>query len=96
MPRQTRLGDKDTGHDACPPRGLAEGSSNVLVNGLPAGRVGDAYAAHGCPDHAPHSGVIASGSATVFINGRQAGRIGDPVSCGGSVAEGSPDVLVGG
>ena len=96
MPAQTRLGDLDTGHDACPPRPLVTASTNVFINGKGAGRVNDSYAAHGCPVHAPHTGGIASGSATVFINGRSAGRIGDPVSCGGSVAEGSPDVFVGG
>lgn len=96
MPAQTRMGDIDTGHDDCPPRALVEGSPNVFVNGIAAGRVGDSYASHGCPAHAPHSGVIASGSASVFINGRPAGRIGDPVSCGGAVAVGSSNVFMGG
>ena len=96
MPAQTRVGDNDTGHDACPPRPLAEGSPDVFVNGIEAGRVGDSYAAHGCDVHPPHTGVIASGSGTVFINGCAAGRVGDAVSCGGSVAVGSPDVIVGG
>lgn len=96
MPAQTRIGDTNTGHDACPPTSLSSGSPNVFINGIPAGRVGDSYISHGCPDHPPHSGVIASGSSTVFINGIPAGRIGDPVSCGGSVAEGSPNVFVGG
>lgn len=96
MPAQTRVGDNDTGHDACPPRPLAEGSPNVFVNGIAAGRVGDTYAAHGCDVHPSHTGVIASGSGTVFINGRAAGRVGDAVSCGGSVAVGSPNVIVGG
>nr|DAL91830.1 MAG TPA: Baseplate wedge protein [Caudoviricetes sp.] len=40
--------------------------------------------------------MIASGSVTVFINGRAAGRIGDAVSCGGRVAVGSSNVLIGG
>ena len=96
MPEVTRLGDNNTGHDSCPPVALASGSPNVIVNGKLAGRVGDSYEVHSCPDHGPHSGVISSGSSTVFINGRAAGRIGDPVSCGGSVAEGSPNVFVGG
>ena len=95
MPAQTRLGDNDTGHDACPPTALASASPNVFVNGLAAGRVSDPYVAHGCVAHPPHVGTIASGSATVFINGLAAGRIGDPVSCGGSVAEGSGNVFVG-
>ena len=96
MPASTRQGDNDTGHDACPPRGLAECSGNVYINGKGAGRVGDNYPAHGCPVHPPHSGNIAAGSETVYINGRAAGRIGDPVSCGGRVAIGSGNVFIGG
>nr|DAP37332.1 MAG TPA: Baseplate wedge protein [Caudoviricetes sp.] len=96
MPNATRLGDMDTGHDACAPTALISASSNVIINGKGAGRVGDSYAAHGCVVHPSHSGTIASGSTTVFINGKPAGRIGDSVSCGGSVAEGSGDVIVGG
>lgn len=96
MSAATRLGDSDTGHDACPATDLVSASPDVIINGKGAGRVGDSYAAHGCIDHPSHSGVIASGSTTVFINGRPAGRIGDPVSCGGTVAQGSSNVSIGG
>lgn len=96
MSNATRLGDLDTGHDACPPTGLITASSNVFINGKGAGRVGDSYAAHGCIVHPSHSGVVASGSSSVFINGQPAARIGDSVSCGGTVAEGSPNVYIGG
>lgn len=96
MSNATRLGDLDTGHDACPATALVSASPNVFINGKAAGRVGDSYAVHGCVSHASHSGVIAAGSASVFINGKAAGRIGDPVSCGGSVAEGSSNVFIGG
>ena len=96
MPKATRKGDKNTGHDACPPIELSEGSDNVFINGKPAGRMGDAYPIHGCDEHAPHIGVIAEGSGTVFINGKPAGRVDDPVSCGGNVAEGSDNVFIGG
>lgn len=96
MPLATRLGDDDTGHDACPPTALNSASSNVIINGKGTGRVDDSYAPHGCIVHPSHSGVIASGSSTVFINGKAAGRIGDAVSCGGSVAQGSDNVLIGG
>ncbi|MBQ3435327.1 MAG: PAAR domain-containing protein [Selenomonadaceae bacterium] len=95
MPRATRLGDCDTGHDFCPPRPLVSASPNVFINGKNAGRTGDSYALHKCPLHKPHVGHIASGSASVYINGKSAGRIGDAVSCGGSVAEGSRDVYIG-
>ncbi len=96
MSNATRLGDNDTGHDACAPTALATGSPNVFINGRAAGRVGDSYAAHDCINHPSHSGTIASGSASVFINGKAAGRVGDAVSCGGSVAEGSSNVFIGG
>lgn len=91
MSNATRLGDLDTGHDACAPTALVSASPNVYINGRAAGRVGDSYAPHGT-----HSGTIASGSASVFINGKAAGRVGDPVSCGGTVAEGSSNVFIGG
>lgn len=95
MPGQTRIGDCCTGHDACGPRPLASGSNNVFVNGKPAGRCyQDRYALHGCDDHSPHSGFVVGGSSNVFINGKPAARIGDGVSCGSSVMQGSPNVIV--
>ena len=97
MPAATRQGDMDTGHDLCPPRALEGCSPNVIINGRGAGRQGDNYPPHGCIIHnPPHDGVIASGSSTVYINGRRAARVGDSVSCGGSVATGSPSVIIGG
>ena len=91
-----RLGDLNTGHDSCAPVPLSTASNNVLVNGKGAGRQGDSYASHGCDVHPGHSGSVSAGSGTVFVNGRPFARIGDTVSCGGSAAEGSPDVFVGG
>ncbi len=96
MPKATRLGDKNTGHDACPPTALVTASTNVFINGRGAGRVGDTYAAHDCGIHPIHQGAISSGSSSVFINRKAAARVGDGVSCGGSVAEGSPNVIIGG
>ncbi|MGN0903122.1 MAG: PAAR domain-containing protein [Succinivibrio sp.] len=95
MPAVTRVGDVNTGHDACPPTALASGSSNVFVNGISVGRVGDPYNPHGCIAHIPHVGNIASGAPHVFVNGKAVGRVGDPVTCGGSVATGSSNVFVG-
>ncbi len=96
MPAATRLGDNNTGHDACPGVPLSGASGDVFINGKGAGRVGDPYASHSCPDHAPHVGNISSGSSSVSIDAIPAGRVGDAVSCGGSVAEGSPNVSIGG
>ena len=96
MPAITRLGDLDTGHDACPPTALNGASPNVFTNGKGTGRVGDPYVPHGCPAHPTHTAHIADGSGTVFVNGIKVGRIGDPVDCGGSVAQGSGNVFAGG
>lgn len=92
----TRLGDNCSGHDACPPTKLITASTDVLINGLGAGRVGDEYASHSCPEHPEHNDHIASGSATVFINGKSAARVNDAVVIGGVVAEGSDNVFIGG
>ena len=91
----TRLNDKNSGHDNCPPTTLSTASNNVLINGKGAGRVGDSYKIHSCKDHPSHQGIISTGSASVFINGKNAGRVGDSVSCGGSVVEGSSNVFIG-
>ena len=96
MPAVVRLGDVDTGHDACPPRPNNQVSPNVFVNGLGVHRLGDSYALHGCPDHPPHSAVAASGSRTVFMNGKACCRIGDAVSCGSAMETGSSNVFAGG
>lgn len=96
MSNATRMGDKNTGHDACPAVALTIASPNVSINGKPAGRMGDSYDPHGCKEHGTHTGKISIGSHTVYINGKPAARVGDAISCGGTVAEGSPDVFIGG
>ena len=94
MPAVTRVGDSNTGHDACPSVPLTAGSPDVFVNGRPVCRVGDSYAVHGCPTHTPHVPHLQQGSPNVFVNGIPVSRIGDAVHCGGSVMEGSPDVFI--
>lgn len=97
MPGAVRKGDMSTGHPHCyPPTPAVECSSDVLVNGRGAVRLGDAWQVHGaCDVHSPHSGASASGSSTVFVNGKPKCRIGDAISCGDTMAEGSSDVIVG-
>ena len=96
MAGATRLGDNCTGHDACGAVPLVTASPNVNINGKGAGRITAKYASHGCLVHPAHQDSINAGSATVFINGLKAARIGDAVVLGGSVAEGSGDVFIGG
>lgn len=95
MKAVTRVGDKNTGHDACGAVPLAEGSSNVFINGKPCGRVGDKYVSHGCIVHGPHQDVISAGASGITVNGCAMARVDDAVSIGGSVAEGSPTVSCG-
>ena len=78
----------------------AQGSSNVLVNGIPWSRQGDINTPHLVPPNIPpcpsHVAAIAIGSITVRVNGRGAGRVGDAISGCTSVAEGSDNVTAGG
>ena len=43
----------------------------------------------------PHGRSIAEGSSSVLINGKPAARVSDAISCGGKVALGSGNVLIG-
>ena len=99
MPAATRIGDADVTHCSTPYR--AQGSPNVMVNGIPWSRQGDLNTVHlkpcGCPPCCcPHAMPIAKGSSTVKVNGRGAGRVGDAIVACTSVAQGSPNVFAGG
>lgn len=96
MPAAARKGDAGVPH--CSAYVLADGSSNVLINGRPAARVGDSSEVHLKPTGdkcKPHTASISSGSSTVFINNRPAARVGDPLGGCTSVAQGSSDVFIG-
>jgi uncharacterized Zn-binding protein involved in type VI secretion len=106
MPGQGRVGDQASvsadahGCPGCPHPGTGPaigGSSNVMVNGMPALRVNDMGI------HAVCCGAnmwqATQGSSTVFINGQAAFRLHDPTTHSGGqgqLIEGSSDVLVGG
>lgn len=94
MPSATRIGDKTVGHCFFPVP-LLNGSPTVFVNGRAVGVIGGKYPPHTCGD-STHQGSLAKGSSTAFASGRAIGRIGDKLSCGDTVAQGSPTVFVGG
>lgn len=99
MPGAARLNDIGKGHECFPDTPVIAGSPDVIINGQPAARVGDAVATHGCPcpnvPHGMHSRAISAGAATVIINGKQAARIGDAIDCGGAISTGSGNVIIG-
>ena len=91
-----RIGDMCIVHCSLPVVG--SGSPNVLVNSIPASRVGDAIVPHlrpGGDDCVIHSTVIGSGSATVFINSIPAAHVGSALVACTSIAQGSPNVFYG-
>lgn len=94
MTNVSRLGDASTG-DPCgaPPRPSASGSPNVFTNSIKTHRASDSWQAHACPDSPPHGASTSSGSPDVFVNSLQIARVGDPISCGSSIAVGSPTVF---
>ncbi len=69
---------------------LPPGSPTVLIEGLPAARVGDMATCSGPPD------TIIMGSGTVLIGGMPAARVGDLTAHGGSIIMGSSTVIIGG
>ena len=93
MPAVTRVGDADVTH--CSGMSRAQGSGNVLCNGIPVSRQGDKNTTHLLPGSPcpPHSAAIGSGSSTVFVNGKGGGRVGDATCT--SVAAGSSNVFAG-
>lgn len=99
MPGAARLGDSCAGHGCFPATPIIEGSGDVIINGKPAARKGDGVLLHACPcpnmPHGVHNRAISAGSGTVIINGKLAARIGDAIGCGGSVAAGSGNVIIG-
>jgi GH24 family phage-related lysozyme (muramidase) len=68
----------------------------VIIQGLPAYRVGDSTVPHGFVLCVPHVTPLVSGSHNVFINGQPAGRVGDNHSCGVVVVSGSDKVMING
>jgi len=97
MPPAARVGDM-TSHGT--PLSPGPGSANVLIEGMPAWRVGSDL--HSCPlanGTVPHvGGVVAVGSSTVLINNLPAARQGDSISESGppnSISMGSTKVLIG-
>jgi len=67
---------------------VSPGAPTVLIDGLPAARVGDMCVCVGPPD------VVALGSFTVLIEGQPAARMGDMTAHGGVIVMGSPTVLI--
>ena len=68
---------------------VAPGCPTVLVQGLPAARVGDMLTCVGPPD------TIAMGSTSVLIGSQPAARLGDTCAHGGTIILGCFTVLVG-
>lgn len=100
MPSVARIDDVCTGHLLFPPRKVIEGSGDVFANGRPVHREMDKLAPHCLPEPVDgilvcHEGFLSLGLGSVLVNGRPIARKGDPVSCGGEIDTGSPNVLAG-
>ena len=70
---------------------LAGGSPDVITNGTPQVRKGDAVTGHGDPPHA--APVMIEGSNNVIVNGSPACHAGHKATCG-HPASGSGDVII--
>lgn len=91
MPAAARMLDP-TSH----PGLLMQGSPTVLIEGLPAARMGDKHVCLLPPLAGPHPpSPIAKGSASVLINNLAAARQGDAAGCGAQILKGAITVLIG-
>ena len=83
MPQAARTSDPISPHSSCSPGKCGPGSDNVIIQGLPAYRVGDNDEPHGIPQPTrgcvPHVTRLVNGSHNVFVNGQPAGRVGHQV-----------------
>ena len=70
---------------------IIAGSPDVIVNGTPQARIGDAVQGHGPGAHA--APVMAEGSPDVIVNSIPACRQGDKATCGDPTT-GSTDVFI--
>ena len=69
---------------------IIEGSSDVLIEGKRAARVGDKAACEaGGPD------IVIEGAAMVQINGKPAAKVGSKTAHGGEIVSGALEVLIG-
>jgi uncharacterized Zn-binding protein involved in type VI secretion len=89
-----KVGNIGTDHEGFHPTAITAGSPDVLIDGIPAARVGDPLAPHDKPNHPPHPRKISSGSSTVLVNGKPLAITGGSVDCGGIII-GSGTVVVG-
>lgn len=71
---------------------IMQGRLNVLIEEMPAARVGDPLLCAGPP---PHPDTIAAGSRSVYIGGMPAARVGDPTASGGKIQLSAKRVLIG-
>ena len=96
MPPVSKVGDMVM-HPAHTPATVMNGSSNVLINGIPATTVGSMVSVH-CLISYPfpcHPATIVGGSGTVLVNGKPLARMGDKAGCGGVIMGGSANVIAG-
>ncbi|WP_086932062.1 PAAR domain-containing protein [Agarilytica rhodophyticola] len=93
MPAASRKFDIGSGHGCFPPSPATGGSSDVMINNIPALRKGDSVLLHACGNCPPHGRSVSAGSPTVYVNGKPLARVGDGINCGGSMSAGSGDVF---
>jgi uncharacterized Zn-binding protein involved in type VI secretion len=99
MAAASRKGDLSAGHGCFPPTACVNSlATRTFINGILAQKQGSSFNSHRCgkTTHPTSSRTTSSGSSTVYIEGARAVRIGDSISCGDSVAQGSPNVQIGG
>ncbi len=97
MPQAARTTDPISPHSPCSPGQCGVGSSNVIIQGLQAYRVGDSTMPHQVPPLCGlHVKKLVEGSHNVIVNNQPAGRVNDGHECGIVVVSGASKVIING
>lgn len=84
------------GHQAWPPTRVISSQSKVFVGGIAVVREDDMILEHTetKKPYETHGGKVISRTNKVFVQGKKAASIADPISCGDTIAQGSPKTFI--
>lgn len=85
-----------TGHQAWPPTEVLASQGKVFTGGIAVVIAGDKIVPHTeiKKPYETHGGSVEPRTSKVFVTGKKAGAMADPISCGDTIAQGSPKVFI--
>lgn len=99
MPAPALESQLSTGHGCWPPtQAVGPYTVKSFFNGKVIQLLGHTkYSSHACGTvvHPTDGRIVSSASPTFYLEGKRVARIADSISCGDTIAEGSPNAFLG-